>query len=408
MNVVLTEQIKLTFTSEQDQIQADHAFSEVTRRYADACTYVSEYYFRDGCVDSFQSLHHLLYKDVRFMFGLKSQMSISVFKTVLARYKTVEEQVKQQTVSYSDENGTNYLFRKSLDWLQYPIHFRRPQADLVRGRDWGFLSGMAKVSVNTLSGRMKCMYECRKDSRLFDPSWKHGGAKLVFHESDKNWYLHISVNKVFPETDRSKIRAIDGHDRGLINLTTSYKEDGTVLYQDGQHVCKVKGRYTKTRASLQSKGTKGAKRVLRRISGRENRMMQDKDHCISKTLVTGNREHTLHVFEDLSGISFENLESRDASGRYALRSWTFYSLEQKTAYKAAIRKGIILKVDPKFTSQRCPACGTVDKTARDRLYHKYTCKHCGRSYNDDEVAAINLRQLGLLYVSGIDEPSFSK
>ena len=408
MNVVLTEQIKLTFTSEQDQIQADHAFSEVTRRYADACTYVSEYYFRDGCVDSFQSLHHLLYKDVRFMFGLKSQMSISVFKTVLARYKTVEEQVKHQTVSYSDENGTNYLFRKSLDWLQYPIRFRRPQADLVRGRDWGFLSGMAKVSVNTLSGRVKCMYECRKDSRLFDPSWKHGGAKLVFHESDKNWYLHISVNKVFPETDRSKIRAIDGHDRGLINLTTSYKEDGTVLYQDGQHVCKVKGRYTKTRASLQSKGTKGAKRVLRRISGRENRMMQDKDHCISKTLVTWNREHTLHVFEDLSGISFENLESRDASGRYALRSWTFYSLEQKTAYKAAIRKGMILKVDPKFTSQRCPACGTVDKTARDRLYHKYTCKHCGRSYNDDEVAAINLRQLGLLYVSGIDEPSFSK
>lgn len=408
MNVVLTEQIKLTFTSEQDQIQADHAFSEVTRRYADACTYVSEYYFRDGCVHSFQSLHHLLYKDVRFMFGLKSQMSISVFKTVLARYKTVEEQVKQQTVSYSDENGTNYLFRKSLDWLQYPIRFRRPQADLVRGRDWGFLSGMAKVSVNTLSGRVKCMYECRKDSRLFDPSWKHGGAKLVFHESDKNWYLHISVNKVFPETDRSKIRAIDGHDRGLINLTTSYKEDGTVLYQDGQHVCKVKGRYTKTRASLQSKGTKGAKRVLRRISGRENRMMQDKDHCISKTLVTGNREHTLHVFEDLSGISFENLESRDASGRYALRSWTFYSLEQKTAYKAAMRKGMILKVDPKFTSQRCPACGTIDKTARDRLRHKYTCKHCGRSYNDDEVAAINLRQLGLLYVSGIDEPSFSK
>ena len=408
MIVVLTEQIKLTFTSEQDQIQADHAFSEVTRRYADACTYVSEYYFRDGCVDSFQSLHHLLYKDVRFMFGLKSQMSISVFKTVLARYKTVEEQVKQQTVSYSDENGTNYLFRKSLDWLQYPIRFRRPQADLVRGRDWGFLSGMAKVSVNTLSGRVKCMYECRKDSRLFDPSWKHGGAKLVFHESDKNWYLHISVNKVFPGTDRSKIRAIDGHDRGLINLTTSCKENGAIVYQSGQYVSEVKERYAKTRASLQSKGTKGAKRVLKRISGRENRMMQDKDHCISKTLVAGSKEHTLHVFENLSGISFENLESRDASGRYALRSWTFYSLEQKAAYKAAIRKGMILRVDPKFTSQRCPACGTIDKTARDRLRHKYTCKQCGSTYGDDEVASINLRQLGVLYVSGVDEPRFSK
>lgn len=248
----------------------------------------------------------------------------------------------------------------------------------------------------------------QRQQAICDPSWKHGGAKLVFHESDKNWYLHISVNKVFPGTDRSKIRAIDGHDRGLINLTTSCKENGAIVYQSGQHVSEVKERYAKTRASLQSKGTKGAKRVLKRISGRENRMMQDKDHCISKTLVAGSKEHTLHVFENLSGISFENLESRDASGRYALRSWTFYSLEQKAAYKAAIRKGMILRVDPKFTSQRCPACGTVDKTARDRLHHKYTCKHCGRSYNDDEVAAINLRQLGLLYVSGIDEPSFSK
>ena len=408
MTVVLTEQIKLTFPSKKERIFADQTFSKVTKRYADACTYVSEYFFRDGCVDSAQSLQNLLYKDVRFMFGLKSQMTVSVFKTVVAKYKTVEEQMKQQTVSYSDGNGTNYLFHKSLEWMQSPICFRRPHADLVRGRDWGFLSGMTEVSINTLSRRVKCTYDCRKDSRLFDPSWKHGGAKLVFHETDKNWYLHISVSKVFPETGRSRIRAIDGHDRGLINLTTSCKENGAIIYQSGQHVSEVKERYAKTRASLQSKGTKGAKRVLKRISGRENRMMQDKDHCISKTLVAGSKEHTLHVFENLSGISFENLESRDASGRYALRSWTFYSLEQKTAYKAAMRKGMILKVDPKFTSQRCPACGTIDKTARDRLRHKYTCKQCGSTYGDEEVASINLRQLGVLYVSGVDEPRFSK
>ena len=170
MTVVLTEQIKLTFPSKKERIFADQAFSKVTKRYADACTYVSEYFFRDGCVDSAQSLQNLLYKDVRFMFGLKSQMTISVFKTVVARYKTVEEQMKQQTVSYSDGNGTNYLFHKSLEWMQSPISFRRPQADLVRGRDWGFLSGMTEVSINTLSKRVKCTYECRKDSRIFDPS----------------------------------------------------------------------------------------------------------------------------------------------------------------------------------------------------------------------------------------------
>ena len=71
-------------------------------------------------------------------------------------------------------------------------------------------------------------------------------------------------------------------------------------------------------------------------------------------------------------------------------------------------RGAILKVDPQYTSQKCPGCGAIDKTARDRSQHRYTCKHCGRVYNDDEVAAKNLRQLGIWCVSGVDNPHFSK
>ena len=71
-------------------------------------------------------------------------------------------------------------------------------------------------------------------------------------------------------------------------------------------------------------------------------------------------------------------------------------------------RGAILKVNPQYTNQKCPGCGTIDKTARDRSQHRYTCKHCGRVYNDDEVAAKNLRQLGIWYVSGVDNPHFSK
>ena len=178
--------------------------------------------------------------------------------------------------------------------------------------------------------------------------------------------------------------------------------------QDGQDVRRIKERYARTRASLQAKGTKGARRVLKRISGRENRMMSDVNHRISKTLVSGCRAGVLHVFEDLSGVSFQNLEDRNTSGRYELRSWTFYSLEMKTAYKAAMRRGAILKVDPRYTSQKCPGCGTIDKTARNHSQHRYTCKHCGRVYNDDEVAAKNLHQLGIWYISGVDNPHFSK
>ena len=136
MDVTLTEQIKLTFPSDAQREAAEQAFFAVTKRYAEACTYVSYYHFEHNCTGSAMDLQKVLYADVRASYGLKSQMAISVFKTVLARYKTVGELMKQETVTYAVD-GRHDTFRKSLDWLQKPIAFRRPQADLVRGRDWG-------------------------------------------------------------------------------------------------------------------------------------------------------------------------------------------------------------------------------------------------------------------------------
>ena len=225
MDVTLTEKIKLTFPSDGQRKAAEQAFSAVTKRYAEACMYVSCYYFEHNCTGSAMDLQKTLYADVRSSYGLKSQMAISVFKTVLARYKTVGELMKQETVTYTVD-GRHDTFRKNLDWLWEPVAFLRPQADLVRGRDWGFTAGMEMVSVNTLGKRIKCTYQCRPDSRLFDPAWKHGGAKLVFHDTDRNWYLHISVTKAFPDTRRSRITEIYGHDRGLINLVTSCGDNG--------------------------------------------------------------------------------------------------------------------------------------------------------------------------------------
>ena len=97
MDVTLTEQIKLTFPSDGQREIAEQAFTVVTKRYAEACTYISCYYFEHDCAGSAIDLQKVLYADVRASYGLKSQMAISVFKTVLARYKTVGELMKQET-----------------------------------------------------------------------------------------------------------------------------------------------------------------------------------------------------------------------------------------------------------------------------------------------------------------------
>ena len=76
--------------------------------YCDACNYVSDYVFRTHDLKQF-SLNKILYSTLREKFSLKSQMAQSVFKTVIARYKTILE----------NQN----------EWIK--PSFKKPQYDLV-------------------------------------------------------------------------------------------------------------------------------------------------------------------------------------------------------------------------------------------------------------------------------------
>ena len=87
-------------------------------------------------------------------------------------------------------------------------------------------------------------------------------------------------------------------------MVTSYDEKGKVTFVSGKEIQKKREHFQQVRSELQSKGTKSAKRALKRISGRENRWMSDVNHQISKTLVTKYKAKTLFVLEDLKGVSF--------------------------------------------------------------------------------------------------------
>lgn len=164
--------------------------------------------------------------------------------------------------------------------------------------------------------------------------------------------------------------------------------------------------FQKTRAELQSKGTKSAKRALKRISGRENRWMTDVNHQMSKTLVREYGEGTLFVLEDLTGVSFDNLFSRNSSERQELRTWPFYQFEQMLTYKAREAGSEVLKVKADYTSQRCPKCGRIHKPNRHHETHEYICDCCGYRSNDDRVGAMNIQLLGTMYLSGDTNPRF--
>ena len=378
----------------------------MTEQYRQACNFVSQYIFDNQFDLTYQSLNKKLYSDLRVLFGLKSQLAQSSIKTTIARYKTVKQQLFQNPYRYKNEDGRWQRIPKTLEWLWNPVFFCRPQADLVRNRDYSFVDDGQVLSINTLGKRTKCTFEGEHFAGYLNVSYQLGTAKLV--ELKGRWYLHIPVTKAVEDFQKECVRHVVGIDRGLRFLVVSYDEQGKTKFVSGKKIATKRHKFQEVRKQLQAKGTKSAKRKLKAISGRENRWISDVNHQISKTLVQKYGKDTLFVLEDLAGVSFEESNlSRTAKQNYDLRSWSFYQLEQFLTYKAHENRSEVLKVSAKYTSQRCPKCGIIRKANRDHHKHLYSCQ-CRYKSNDDRIGAMNIQLLGTMWISGDTYPRYER
>ena len=345
--------------------------------YCDACNYVSDYVFRTHDLKQF-SLNKILYSTLREKFSLKSQMAQSVFKTVIARYKSILE----------NQN----------EWIK--PSFKKPQYDLVWNRDYSLTQNC--FSVNTLNGRVKLPYFAEGMSKYFNHSiYKFGTAKLVNKRG--KYYLHIPVTYEVEESNISDICNVVGIDRGINFVVATYDSKHKSGFVSGKAIKQKRANYSRLRKELQMRHTPSSRRRLKAIGQRENRWMQDINHQVSKALATGNPKHTLFVLEDLTGIrnATERVKTKD---RYVSVSWSFYDLEQKLIYKAKQNQSSVIKVDPRYTSQCCPACGHTEKSNRNKKIHLFTCKNCGYTSNDDRIGAMNLYRMGINYLADSQVP----
>ncbi|MGN1181506.1 MAG: RNA-guided endonuclease TnpB family protein [Faecalibacillus sp.] len=339
--------------------------------YRDACNFVSEYVFRTHDLKQF-SLNKKLYSALREKFGLKSQMAQSVFKTVIARYKTILENHNE--------------------WIK--PSFKKPQYDLVWNRDYSLTQNC--FSVNTLNGRVKLPYFADGMSKYFDHTiYKFGTAKLV--KKHGKYYLHIPVTYDVEESNISDICNVVGIDRGINFVVATYDSNKKSKFVSGKAIKQKRAHYSKLRKELQIRRTPSSRRRLKAIGQRENRWMQDVNHCVSKALVEMNPKHTLFVLEDLTNVR-NATERVKTKNKYVTVSWSFYDLEQKLIYKAKQNQSAIIKVNPAYTSQCCPVCGHIEKANRNKKIHFFTCKNCGYKSNDDRIGAMNLYRMGINYL----------
>ena len=340
-------------------------------QYSLACDRISEVVFKTHNLNQAQ-LQEQLYDELRDRFGLKSQMACSSIRTVIAKYKTILAEEHQ--------------------WIQ--PKFKKPQLDLVWNRDYSLVQGV--FSVNTLDGRIKAPFDIKGMEQYFDKDkFKFGTAKLVC--SKHKYYLHIPVTYEVEDCDVSEVCNVVGIDRGINFLAVSYDSKGKSTFFDGGKIKHKRTHYKELRSELQRKQTPSSRRRLKKIGQRENRWMNDVNHCVSKALVISNPSKSLFVLENLKGIrgATEKVKRKD---RYISVSWSYYDLEQKLKYKAQRNSCLVINVDPRYTSQCCPKCGHIEKYNRDKKLHCFCCRNCGYRSNDDRIGAMNLFNLGLQWI----------
>lgn len=403
----LTLKVRLYPTSKQSR-----QFEAVTETYRQACNIISQWFFDQYFAVNRKKFNHDQYYYLKSLFPkLNTAMVQSVYRTVDARYKSIDTQLKKQPLYVPSGNFDKHGKEKWMPiqrnkyWLQKPIHFKRPQADYLRNTNYRFGHQSGLLSLNVLSQRIKVPYNDCFNDILFDNDVNLGTAKLV--KSCGHWFLHVPFAKTITIPDRDDFEHVVGIDRGLRFITTTFDETGQTKFVNGKHLIYVRRKYKYLRQQLQRRKTSSARRRLKKIGQRENRYVTDMNHQLSKALVDYYGKNTLFVIEDLSGIRHVTKRtSKDK--RYERVSWSFYDLGLKLAYKAQLNQSLVIEVVADYTSQRCPKCGRINKDNRNHNLHCYCCDRCGYRSNDDRIGAMNIYELGKQWRSDVKNPHFVK
>ena len=174
-----------------------------------------------------------------------------------------------------------------------------------------------------------------------------------------------------------------GIDLGIKCPAVSYTSDGSVkFYGNGRKNKYMRRHYKYLRKKL---GKAKKPNAIKRINNKEQRIMKDIDHKLSREIVNTAATHGVSVIkmEQLANIRSTTRTSR--KNNHSLHTWSFYRLAQFIEYKAKLAGIKVEYVNPAYTSQRCPVCGNVHH-ANDR---NYTCS-CGFHIHRDLLGAMNI------------------
>lgn len=314
------------------------------------CNAMSDVAWERSVFNNFK-LHHEVYHTYKSTFNLSSQVLVRCIAKVADSYKS-DKKIKR-------------VF-KPLGGIGYDSRIMTYKPNNI-------------VSIWVIGGRIKIPFVCH--NRNYMPYIK-GEADLVYKKGKFYLFQTVDIN----EGDIEDIEEFIGVDMGLVDIATLSTGESF----SSKKLNEYREKRQKIRSSLQSKGTKGAKRVLKRLSGREKTTSRIINHTISKRIVSIAKEQS-------KGIAIENLKgirgSADKKGKKLksrISKWNFSQLRSFITYKCLLNGVKLIIVPPAYTSKTCSNCFHIG----DRKGKNFTCKNCNSTFDADINAAKNIGLLG--------------
>lgn len=224
------------------------------------------------------------------------------------------------------------------------------------------------------------------------------------------WYVSFAceINHKVKESSKPAV----GIDRGVTN-TMSLSNGKMLSLPKSIFQLEKKCRRVKkclSRKKIGSRSYHKERNSLAKLYAKVARIRNDWLHRVSYNL---SRQYSVVVLEDLKTKNMtssakgsiekpgKNVKAKSGLNRVIL-SQGWYSFETMLTYKLEEQGGQLIKVDPRYTSQTCSSCGTVDAKSR-KNQATFECIKCGFREHADINAAINIlrRSTALTLAEGL-------
>ena len=358
--LLMTELLTRTVCMKLDVTGPQQALEETQRRFNEAATWIASVCWSQRITNS-NTAHHRVYGETRPRYGLGAQLAICARAKAMEAVKATRAGEKNRLTRWRAQSARRKKAKKPLPPLE-PASCPEfgPRARVRYDARTYRLLPLDRVSLSTLTGWVICrmLPGLHQHEMLVDPDWKMGGAELVWREG--TYYLHLTQTREAPPLRESE--EVLGVDLGICNVATDSEGEQFT----GSAVLKKRSHFVARRAALQRRGTRAARRRLKKMRRREYRSMRDINHRISKTVVKkAATSRKALALEDLTGIRERGMVRREQ--RYERHAWAFYQLRLFLTYKAALAGVPVYLVDPAYTSQTCSRCWHCERADRPSL-----------------------------------------